>query len=492
MDQTVCAVQDLIAKKASGGELLKAELEQLVTTISDGTMDDVQLGALLMAIFIKGMNGRETADLTLAMKNSGTVMEWPREWVVGDKHSTGGVGDKVSLPLTPALASCGLKVPMISGRGLGHTGGTLDKLESIPGFNACLPADDLMSALQTVGCVITGQTENIVPADRRMYAARDVTGTVASMPLIVSSILSKKAAESLNSLVLDVKFGSGSVLGPLEKSEALAKALVATMQDIGVKTTALLTNMDHPIGRTIGNALEVSEAVECLNGAGPLDLRSLVVALGGELLAASGLCEGATEGQRKIEAALDDGSACSTFCRMLQAQVFCYGLHNVLQDAAGSDILLRPAQRSARCCRFRYSATACSTFCRKLQGVSEEVAKEMCNGGVGVLPLAPHTTPVLARQTGVVEHQDALVLARCCATLGAGRTFAGQRISYDVGIYLNKVVGEQVEKGQPWATVHHQQVELPEGILQQLQDALTLNPSRSPFQQQPRVAKIIR
>ncbi|XP_018015477.1 thymidine phosphorylase [Hyalella azteca] len=409
--------QDVIATKAAGGELTKEELRGLVAAIADGTLDDVQLGAFLMAVFIQGMTTRETVDLTVAMTQSGDVMTWPEGWVVGDKHSTGGVGDKVSLPLTPALAACGLKVPMISGRGLGHTGGTLDKLESINGMNACLTVQELQEALRAVGCVITGQTRSVVPADKRMYAARDITNTVSSTPLIV--YMNYPIGTDVWSM-LDMNY------------------------PIGTDVWSML-DMNYPIGRAIGNALEVAEAVECLNGRGPDDLRQLVVALGGELLRSAGLCSSASEGKEKIAKTLSDGSALGKFRDMLQ-----------------------------------------------IQGVSAETASAVCSGDPAALPAAPYTTHVLAEASGVVTGQDALAVAEVSVALGAGRTSAGDAIRYDVGITLDKVVGETVKPGDVWATVHHGEPAVPPHLLQKLREALTVDTSSSTaFTPPPRVVNVI-
>jgi len=436
---------DLISLKARGGQLTEAMILQMVEDIVAGRMDPVQLGALLMAIYQRGLDKDETVHLTRAMMQSGTILQWPAQWKVGDKHSTGGVGDKVSLPLTPALAACGLKVPMISGRGLGHTGGTLDKLESIPGFRVQLPRAELEAALGSVGCVVAGQTADLVPADKIMYAARDVTATVASIPLIVSSILSKKGAESLDALVIDVKFGSGAVTKSAEEARRLATRLVETMSLLGVTTTAVLTCMENPIGRTIGNALEIKESIECLNGGGPADLRELVCELGGELLASAGLAGSVPEGAARVGAALDGGAAARTFVDMLA-----------------------------------------------VQGVDPGVAAALVrSGGTQHLPQAPHTTDLTAPAAGVVTAQDALALAEVCCQLGAGRSRPGDPVSHDVGAELLKVVGERVEKGAVWARLHHREAAVPPPLLARASAALTLCPHTAPFPAPPRVAEKI-
>ena len=256
------------------------------------------------------------------MRYSGRCLEWPEEWkhLVVDKHSTGGVGDKISIPLAPALVACGLKVPMISGRGLGHTGGTLDKLESLPGFNVQLSIEEILSQVSEIGISMVGQTDDLVPADRRMYAIRDVTGTVASIPLITSSIVSKKAAESLQALVLDVKFGKAAFMKNKDEAKELAKAMVDASSRCGVITSAVLTTMDHPIGCAIGNSLEILESIETMRGNGPWDLEELICSQGGELLHVTGIVENVEIGFVKIQDSLHDGSALKCFIEMATTQ----------------------------------------------------------------------------------------------------------------------------------------------------------------------------
>ena len=274
----------LIESKRDGHKLSADDIRQFVASLP--TLPDYQVAAFLMAIFFRGLDTDETTALTLAMLNSGDVLKFPKDSrPLVDKHSTGGVGDKVSLPLAPLLACLGFRVPMISGRGLGITGGTLDKLESIPGFTTALTAERITEIVQSVGCVICGQTERMVPADKRLYALRDVTGTVPSIPLITASILSKKLAESLDALVLDVKFGCAAFMQTREQARELAQAMVALGNQCGVNTRAILTDMNTPLGRAAGNWLEVKESVACLDGTGPDDLRELVVTFAAHLLA---------------------------------------------------------------------------------------------------------------------------------------------------------------------------------------------------------------
>ncbi|XP_045118976.1 thymidine phosphorylase-like isoform X2 [Portunus trituberculatus] len=330
-------VADLLATKMEGGHFTEEQVACIIQMVTDGSMDDCQLGALLVAVKVFGMNPEEVVALTRYMRDSGRVFEWPQEWKTVDKHSTGGVGDKVSLPLVPSLAALGLHVPMISGRGLEHTGGTLDKLESIPGYRVALSEEEMRAALSEAGGCIVGQTSNITPADKRMYAARDITATVNSLPLIVSSIISKKAAGGMKALVLDVKYGDSAFMKTVEEARTLAKAMVDVSGGLGIKTTALVTEMSNPIGKAIGNALEVMEALECLRGQGPADLKELVVHLGGELVAAGGLASSAEEGQRAVERVLSDGSALASFRKMLVMQVF-YRLRH-LYHAVGAVVV---------------------------------------------------------------------------------------------------------------------------------------------------------
>ncbi|CAL8105095.1 unnamed protein product [Orchesella dallaii] len=275
------SIPDVIRKKRDGKELTEQEIQELVdrlvSTDSGHRAHDSQIGAFLMATFLNGLTNAETSALTRAMTFSGYTFQWPLEWkgTVADKHSTGGVGDKVSLVLAPALAACGLRVPMISGRGLDFTGGTLDKLEAIPGYTVLLSKEKMQAMLDTVGCCIVGQTEDIVPADKLIYALRDITATVEREELIVASIISKKAAEGLDSLILDVKTGRGAMMKELEQSRSLARKMVDVGKSFGMNVTALVTDMDTPLGNTIGNALEVAEAIQSLRNEGPEDLLTL-------------------------------------------------------------------------------------------------------------------------------------------------------------------------------------------------------------------------
>ena len=307
---------EVIRRKRDDHALTREEIDFLVAGITDGSLSDAQVGALAMAMFLRGMDRDERVALTAAMTRSGEVLEWDLDRPVLDKHSTGGVGDKVSLMLAPVLAACGAAVPMISGRGLGHTGGTLDKLDSVPGYDTRPDVPRLQRVVDEVGCAIVGQTAEVAPADRRLYAIRDATGTVESLPLITASILSKKLAAGLEALVMDVKFGSGAFMAARADAEELARALVETAGGAGLPTVALLTDMDEVLGTTAGNALEVREAIDYLKGAREPRLHEVTVALAGSLLEQGGL---ASDGRGAAEQVLDSGAAAERFGAMIAA-----------------------------------------------------------------------------------------------------------------------------------------------------------------------------
>ncbi len=314
-------VVHLIAKKRDGGELTADEIGALITGYVRGDVPDYQMSAWAMAVYIRGMTVAETAALTEHMLHSGVTFEWPEgESPKVDKHSTGGIGDKVSLPLAPLLACCDLQVPMISGRGLGATGGTLDKLESIPGFRTNLSTAEFQDVCRRVGCVISGATANLVPADRKLYALRDVTGTVPSIPLITASIMSKKLAEGLDALVLDVKWGSGAFMKTLDQARALAKSMVDTGKRMGVPTAALLTDMNQPLGRMAGNAVEVNESVDSLQGNGPADMMEVTLELGAELLVLAKREKTPAAARHRLEKAISSGAGLEKFREMVAAQ----------------------------------------------------------------------------------------------------------------------------------------------------------------------------
>jgi thymidine phosphorylase len=307
---------EVIRRKRDGAALSRDEIDFLVGGITDGSLSDAQVGALAMAMFLRGMDADERVGLTAAMTRSGEVLEWDLDRPVLDKHSTGGVGDKVSLMLAPIVAACGGAVPMISGRGLGHTGGTLDKLDSVPGYVTKPDIARLRSVVGDVGCAIVGQTAEVAPADRRLYAIRDATGTVESLPLIVASILSKKLAAGLDALVMDVKFGSGAFMAARDDADELARALVEVAGGAGLPTVALLTDMDQVLGTTAGNAVEVREAIDYLTGTREPRLHDVTLALAASLLEQGGLAE---DGRAAAQRALDTGAAAERFAAMVAA-----------------------------------------------------------------------------------------------------------------------------------------------------------------------------
>jgi pyrimidine-nucleoside phosphorylase len=395
---------DLIRTKRDGGELDRAALEWFVAGVTDGSLPDYQASALLMAIVLRGMTARETAALTDAMVRSGVRVEYPG--LVHrpvDKHSTGGVGDKTSLILAPLAAACGAPVPMMSGRGLGHTGGTLDKLESIPGFRTRLYLDELRRAIATVGCAMIGQTSEVAPADRKLYALRDVTGTVESIPLITASIMSKKIAEGVGGLVLDVKCGDGAFMKTEADARKLAESLVATGEAAGVSTDAVITAMDAPLGRAVGNALEVIESLETLKGRNPGPLESLSVELAARMVQMSGIESDLGKATERVSSALSSGAAVEKFREIIRNQ--------------GGD----PA--------------VVDTYSR--------------------LPTAPDRHVFTAVRGGVVASMKAEAVGRAAVGLGAGRDTLDAAIDHAVGFVILAPPGTRVRAGDPIVEIHH-------------------------------------
>ena len=309
-----------IVRKRDGDELTDGEIADFVDGVTKGTVSDEQAAALLMAICCRGMTTAETAALTFAMMRSGETWDLSRHGFVGDKHSTGGVGDKSTLVLAPLLAAVGVKAGMMSGRGLGHTGGTLDKLEAIPGFRTGLPREEFDRLLDKVGCALIGQTDTVAPADKRLYSLRDVTGTIESIPLITASILSKKLATGATHTVFDVKTGNGAFMARTADARTLGKALVNTTRATGRKASGYILAMDRPLGEAVGNANEVAESIRCLQGQGPADLRENVLLLGVDLLLSAGVEKSAKEARRRLNAALSDGRALETFAHLIAEQ----------------------------------------------------------------------------------------------------------------------------------------------------------------------------
>jgi pyrimidine-nucleoside phosphorylase len=395
---------DLIRTKRDGGQLDRASLDWFVAGVTDGTLPDYQVSALLMAIVLRGMTAEETAALTDAMVRSGVRVDYPGlPGIPVDKHSTGGVGDKTSIILAPLAAACGAYVPMMSGRGLGHTGGTLDKLESIPGFRIGLSLDELRRGVATIGCVLIGQTSEVAPADRKLYALRDVTGTVESIPLITASIMSKKIAEGIGGLVLDVKYGHGAFMKTEKDARALARSLVDTGELAGVRTEALLTNMDAPLGRAVGNALEIVESIETLKGRGPKGLESLSVEFAARMLVLSG----------------SDPDVARATDRVLQA----------LSSGAGLDKLRQIIEN---------------------QGGDPKVVDDY-----GRLPAAPDKDVMAAERDGVVVAMRAEGVGRAAVGLGAGRDRLDAAIDPAVGFTIVAPVGTRVKAGDPIIEIHH-------------------------------------
>ena len=387
-------VPTFIERKRDGGELSAAEIQEFIRGYTSGEIPDYQASAFAMAVFFRGMNAAETGALTRAMMHSGHVLEYPAGSPPKvDKHSTGGIGDKVSLILAPLLACDDLWVPMISGRGLGITGGTLDKLESIPGFNVSLSEEQTLAQLEKIGVAMIGQTADICPADKKLYALRDVTATVPSQPLIVASIMSKKLAESLDRLVLDVKFGSGAFMKARAEAESLAAALTAVGREMGVQTSHLLTRMDEPLGHSAGNALEVAEAVDALQDRGPLDLVTLTLDLAAQV---------SNVPREQLAAWLADGTAWRKFVAMVEAQG---GKASALERIA-------------------------------------EIHRAPC---VRELP---------APAAGLITRMDAGTIGRACVALGAGRAKASDAIDFAVGVSAIRKVGERIERGETLMRIH--------------------------------------
>ena len=416
---------EIIARKRDGHVLDGDEIRWLIAGFTDGSVPDYQMAAFAMAVYWRGMTPPETAALLDAMERSGDVVRWPNlQWPTADKHSTGGVGDKVSIPLAPAVAACGVAVPMISGRGLGHTGGTLDKLESSPGFNVRLDLAAFDTMVRQIGVSLIGQTDRLVPADKKLYALRDVTATVESIPLITASILSKKLAEGVDALVMDVKVGSGAFMKNREAALALAKSLVDAGTAAGRKVTAFLTAMDRPLGTHIGNALEIVESIEILRGGGPADTRALTVRLGGEMLRLCGVAATLEAGEAQIAAALDDGRALAKFRELVAAH--------------GGD-------------------------------------PRVCDAPEDVLPKAPFVAPLLAWQDGIVQQMDAWLIGVAAVHLGAGRNTAADAVDPAVGFVLAKKPGDAVRAGDPLVYVHARTPAQRDTALEQLRAAIAID-----------------
>lgn len=394
---------DIIDAKRNKITLSDEQIRFVVEGYTTGDIPDYQMSALLMAIWFNGMTAEETRELTMAMLHSGDQLDLSDiPGVKVDKHSTGGVGDKVSIPLAPLVAAAGLIVPMISGRGLGHTGGTLDKLEAIPGYTVEINEDAFKRQLKEVGCIIAGATGNIAPADKKIYALRDVTDTVDSIPLIAGSIMSKKIASGTDALVMDVKTGSGAFMKNEEDAKALARALVDIGKGVGMDIMAVISDMNQPLGRAIGNALEIEESIALLKGEGPDDLLDLVLTIGSQMLHMGGKATTLEEGRSILESHIADGSALERFRMMIEAQG---GDDTVIDDPT-------------------------------------------------IMPQARYHIPIIAGKEGVVTAMTSDKLGLASMMLGGGRATKDDVLDYAVGLTLNKKVGDSVAKGETLLTVH--------------------------------------
>ncbi len=436
--QTFRAI-DVIRRKRDGVELSGYEIEALVNAYTKGDVPDYQVSAWLMAVVLRGMTRPETAALTDAMLRSGEVLDLsslPAKKV--DKHSTGGVGDKTSLVLAPLAAAAGVTVPMISGRGLGHTGGTLDKLEAIPGFNVNLSVTDFRRVLETCGCAMIGQTAEIAPADRKLYALRDVTGTVESPYLICASIMSKKLAEGIDALLLDVKTGSGAFMKNEKDAAFLAELMVETGERMGKQVIALITDMDQPLGNMIGNALEVIEAVEILRGGGPEDLRELCLHLAGWMLHLGRASKSVAEGKQISAQLISSGKALERFRQMVELQ--------------GGNV-------------------------RSIDDPTK-------------LPQSQHTMKVTSRTAGYIASMQCEQIGTACVILGGGRERKEDSVDPAVGIVLHKKIGDRVEAGEPIATVHYNEESRAERAKQVIVQSCEVAETR-PSHKRPLIHRVI-
>ena len=414
---------DLIRKKRDGRELSPDEVAWLIRAYTDGVVGDDQMAAFAMAVIFRGMGGAELAALTDAMMRSGNLIDLSGvPGVKVDKHSTGGVGDKISICLAPLVAACGVPVPMISGRGLGHTGGTLDKLAAIPGFDVSVPDAQFVALVRDVGAALIGQTATLAPADKKLYALRDVTATVESVPLISASILSKKLAEGIDALVLDVKVGSGAFMKSMEDARTLARTMITVGERMGRRVRALLTNMDQVLGRAVGNANETWEAIEVLKGGGPADVVELTVELGAEMLVLGKVAESLDDGRTRILRAIRDGRGLERMRRIVVAQG---GDPRALDDRS-------------------------------------------------VMPVAAHDGVVLSARAGIVTACDVEAVGRAGMILGAGRARSDDVIDLAVGFELEVRPGDRVEVGQPLARAAYNDAARFEAASRALVDAFTL------------------
>ncbi|WP_016836903.1 pyrimidine-nucleoside phosphorylase [Ureibacillus thermosphaericus] len=396
-------MMDIIEKKRDGKELSTEEIQFFVKGYTEGSIPDYQAASLLMAIYFQDMTEKERTDLTMAMVESGDTIDLSAiQGIKCDKHSTGGVGDKVTICLSPMVAACGVPVAKMSGRGLGHTGGTIDKLESIPGFKVELSSGEFIQQVNNIKMAVVSQSGNLTPADKKIYALRDVTGTVPSIPLIASSIMSKKIASGADAIVLDVKVGEGAFMKTVEEAEKLAHAMVKIGNQLGRRTIAILSDMSQPLGYAVGNALEVKEAIEVLKGNGPEDVKELCLTLGSQMVYLSGKAQTLKEARTKVENVLANGKALEVFKAFIASQG---GNPSIVDDPT-------------------------------------------------LLPQAKFQVEIPATESGYVEKIIANEIGVAAMLLGAGRATKDSEIDLSVGIVLNKKVGDYVEKGEPLATIH--------------------------------------
>ena len=415
---------DLIRKKRDGGGLATEEIKWLIAAYTDGEVRDDQMAAFAMAVFFQGMSPVETASLTDSMMRSGNLITFPAGGSRKvDKHSTGGVGDKVSICLAPLVAACGVPVPMISGRGLGHTGGTLDKLSAIPGFSVDQSDERFVELVQKNNCALIGQTASLAPADKRLYALRDVTATVESIPLICASILSKKLAEGIDGLVLDVKFGSGAFMKNLKDARELANTLVEVGTQMGRDVTALLTSMNQVLGHACGNSNETNEAFDILRGKGPADLKHITVELGAEMLVLGGVVNQVEEGRTKIEQVIQSGQGVEQMAKIIESQ--------------GGD-----------------------------PRVLDENSK--------LLPEAEHIDEIVFTESGYIHAFDVEAIGRSAMILGAGRARQDDVIDLGVGLEITHKIGDKVEAGQPFAKVSYNDRARLDAMKQVLSDSVSI------------------
>lgn len=484
----------LIEAKRDGLSLSVRQMQDLVKAVVAGELPDYQLAAFLMAVFFRGLSADETRALTLAMRDSGAVLRFPPDArPLVDKHSTGGVGDKVSLPLAPLLACLGFRVPMISGRGLGVTGGTLDKLESIPGFTTALPVGRIADAVQRVGCVICGQTESMVPADKRLYALRDVTGTVPSLPLIVASILSKKLAESLDALVLDVKFGAAAFMRTPDQARELAQAMVTFGGECGVNTRALLTDMNTPLGRAAGNWLEVKETVDCLEGRGPDDLRELVIECAAHLLVQTGCVQTRRPAAPPAVAPPTTTPPPASPPPSPPSRQGVGGRGQSSPDALPESAWQDSEDSSLVPARARAAACLASGAPRRKWDemlVAQGVDLDAFNQKLALNHPATVVAEVPAPRAGFVTRCDARLVGELIRDLGGGRLTKDSRIHPDVGVDRLVKPGERIAAGAPLARVHLADAATAADAVKRLSAAFDLGDE--PPAPRPLIAEIVR